>query len=77
MAVDSTGAQLAILSGDFSGDLENPKSTKIYISIMRTIDGGHLSQEFSYQIGQANQGYHYVRDSAFKWSASGKLFIAA
>ena len=49
----------------------------IYISIMRTDDGGHLSQEYSYKIGDAILGYHYVRDSALKWSASGKLFIAA
>ena len=78
LAVNPTGLYLAVVLTDSTSMPElTPESNKVFFFTVRTVDGGHHTNLFSYQLGSTSEGLHYIRDKGIVYADSGKIYMAA
>ena len=75
MAVNPTGDYLAVVVMD-EGDRISISNT-VRLLLVRTSDGGHHTNYFSYKFGDTNFGEHYIRDKGLVFAANGIVYMAA
>jgi len=75
MAVNPSGDNLVIALMDKGNKLSI--STNVRLLIVRTSDGGHHTNLFSYQFGNTGVGEHYIRDTGLVYASNNIVYMAA
>ena len=73
MAVSPDGANLAVHASLFNNGDWLPRA---YIFVIRTKDGGHVTEILESTHGSAGQAEHRVYDSGIVYAPTGKVFLA-